>query len=82
MVCPLRYILFAASAAVALITLWLTCYETEKDSEFDGMSSWQIFKEFMTGGYLWQKYKDWRDSKKEKPCADLGQGEEQAKKQQ
>mmetsp|Transcript_19111 Transcript_19111/g.26899 ORF Transcript_19111/g.26899 Transcript_19111/m.26899 type:complete len:85 (+) Transcript_19111:204-458(+) len=73
MVCPLRYVLFAVSAVVAVATLWVTMSETSKESEFEGMTTWQLVYEFMTGGYLWKRYKKWKDSKKDGPCADMAQ---------
>mmetsp|Transcript_7412 Transcript_7412/g.13831 ORF Transcript_7412/g.13831 Transcript_7412/m.13831 type:complete len:94 (+) Transcript_7412:233-514(+) len=84
MVCPLRYVLFAASAVVAVVTLWLTYYETDSKfgSELDGLTYWQIFKDFMTGGYLWKRYKDWRKPAEpavaDKPCADMAGSRESA----
>mmetsp|Transcript_16029 Transcript_16029/g.28778 ORF Transcript_16029/g.28778 Transcript_16029/m.28778 type:complete len:87 (-) Transcript_16029:164-424(-) len=79
MVCPLRYILFVVSAVVAIGSLWLLSYEYENskfESDLDGMTYWEIFKDFMTGGYLWKRYKDWRkqpSTANEKPCADVVQ---------
>mmetsp|Transcript_906 Transcript_906/g.1174 ORF Transcript_906/g.1174 Transcript_906/m.1174 type:complete len:86 (-) Transcript_906:115-372(-) len=74
MVCPLRYVLFAVSTIVAVATLWVTMSETSKENEFEGMSTWQLVYEFMTGGYLWKRYKKWKGSKKEvNPCADMAQ---------
>mmetsp|Transcript_17750 Transcript_17750/g.26595 ORF Transcript_17750/g.26595 Transcript_17750/m.26595 type:complete len:90 (-) Transcript_17750:140-409(-) len=74
MVCPLRYVVFALSAALALATLWWS-YDTEGTVEtgFEGMTTWQVIKDFLTGGYLWRRYKLWKSSqKKESPRADLG----------
>eukprot|EP00467_Chlorarachnion_reptans_P014672 CAMPEP_0114512216 /NCGR_PEP_ID=MMETSP0109-20121206/14846_1 /TAXON_ID=29199 /ORGANISM="Chlorarachnion reptans, Strain CCCM449" /LENGTH=68 /DNA_ID=CAMNT_0001691863 /DNA_START=305 /DNA_END=511 /DNA_ORIENTATION=+ len=49
---------------------------SDKDTELEGMTYWQIFYEFMTGGYLWRKFKEWKGEKIEEPSADIGQSKD------
>jgi len=70
MVCPLRFVLLGASAAVALCGVVFVTHNKVKRSNRQGKVKvrkqddtvwWRTFVDMLTGRYLWQAYQDWRE---------------------
>ncbi|CAL5219300.1 g1107 [Coccomyxa viridis] len=66
MVCPLRFVLLGASAAVALCGVAFVTHNSAKRSDRQGKVKddtvwWRTFVDMLTGRYLWQAYQDWRE---------------------
>ncbi|GAB5368311.1 hypothetical protein AAMO2058_001308600 [Amorphochlora amoebiformis] len=74
MVCPMRYVLFAVSLAIFALVYYS---DSTTETGVENLSWWETTRDFLTGRYLWEKYKSWKaNANAAAPEADMAESKD------
>lgn len=77
MVCPMRYVVAAVSAVVALLIMWSTDWSGQAETQSNAKQTQHIewkWLDFFTGRYLWNVYKSRKEMIEHIPATQAADG--------